>query len=150
MSAVRLLLLVFLAAPLVEIYLLIEVGSAIGAGATILLVVLTAVVGAALMRAQGIATLSRARASMAAGEVPAVELLEGAIILVAGALLLTPGFVTDAVGFACLVPAFRQRLVIRAIAARAAPGRRTRPRPAPGRNARVIEGEYRNFDDRDR
>ena len=148
MSAVRIALLLFLVVPLAEIYLLIEIGSAFGAAPTIVLVVLTAVVGAALMRAQGIATLLRARASMAAGEVPAIELIEGAVILVAGALLLTPGFVTDAVGFACLVPALRRHLIVRAILARAAPMHR--PRPGPSRNARIIEGEFRHSDDLDR
>ena len=83
MSAVRLLLVLFLVVPLAEIWVLIEVGSVVGAVATIGLVVLTAVVGAALMRAQGLATLFRARAAMAKGEVPALELLEGAVILIA-------------------------------------------------------------------
>ena len=89
MSAVRLLLVLFLVVPLGEIYLLIEVGSIVGGAATIGLVVLTAVVGAALMRAQGLATVFRARSAMARGEVPALELMEGAVILVAGVLLLT-------------------------------------------------------------
>ena len=148
MSAVRIALLLFLVVPLVEIYVLIEIGSALGAAPTILLVVLTAVIGAALMRAQGIATLLRARASMAAGEVPAIELLEGAIILVAGALLLTPGFVTDAAGFVCLVPALRRQLIVRAVAACTAPMHRSGA--DPGRNARIIDGEFRRSEDLDR
>ena len=144
----RLLLILLLVVPLAEIYVLIEVGSEIGAVATVSLVVLTAVVGAALMRAQGLAILLRARATMARGEAPALELLEGAAILIAGALLLTPGFITDAVGFACLVPSVRQRLIL-AVAARPAGPRRNRaPRPEHGR--RTLEGEYRHEeDDRD-
>lgn len=141
----RLLLIALLVVPLAEIYVLIEVGSEVGAVAAVALVVLTAVVGAALMRAQGLATLLRARAAMARGETPALEMLEGAVILVAGALLLTPGFLTDAVGFACLIPSVRQRLLLAAVRLRpAGPGRdRVRGR-------RVIEGEYRRREeDRD-
>ncbi len=147
MSAVRPLLILFLVVPLAEIYLLIEVGSEIGAIATVALVVLTAVVGAALMRAQSLATLLRARAAMAKGEVPALELLEGAVILIAGALLLTPGFLTDAAGFACLVPSIRQHLVLTAVKLRPAG---PRPDPTrPGRGPRTLEGEYRRTEDRD-
>ncbi len=102
------LFLVFLLVPILEIYLLIQVGSVIGALWTVALVVLTAFVGAYLLRLQGFATLQRARESLARGELPAGSLLEGAILLVSGALLLTPGFFTDAVGFICLVPAARQ------------------------------------------
>lgn len=147
MSAVRLLLILFLVVPLAEIWVLIEVGSEVGAVATVGLVVLTAIVGAALMRSQGLAILFRARGAMAKGEVPALELLEGAVILIAGALLLTPGFITDAAGFACLVPSLRQRLILAGVRLR--PGGPPRPRghPEPGR--RTLEGEYWRPDDRD-
>ena len=148
MSAVRALVLLFLLVPLAEIYLLIEVGSIVGAWATVGLVVLTAVVGAALMRAQGLATVFRARTSMAKGEVPALELLEGAVILVAGALLLTPGFLTDAAGFVCLIPSVRQRLILAAVDLRRVgprPGR-----PGPGHARRTLEGEFWDPDDPDR
>ena len=148
MSAVRLLLLLFLVVPLAEIYLLIEVGSVVGAVVTVGLVVLTAVVGAALMRAQGLATLLRARASMAKGELPALELLEGAVILVAGALLLTPGFITDAAGFVCLIPSVRQRLILTAPALRPS-GSRREDRAHPGHGRRTLEGEFRRGDDRE-
>ena len=149
MPAVRLLLVLFLVVPLAEIYVLVEVGSEVGAIATIGLVVLTAVVGAALMRAQGLATLRRARAAMAKGEAPALELLEGAVILIAGALLLTPGFITDAAGFACLVPSVRRRLLLAAVDLRPAGPARRHGHPAPGRH--TLEGEYwRPEDDRDR
>ena len=148
MPAVRLLLIAFLVVPLAEIYLLIEVGSIVGAVATIGLVVLTAVVGAALMRAQGLATLFRARSAMAKGEVPALELMEGAVILFAGALLLTPGFITDTAGFLCLVPSLRQRLILGIAALRPAGPPRSRSGP-PGHDRRPLEGEYRRLDDRD-
>ena len=148
MSAVRLLLVLFLVVPLGEIYLLIEVGSIVGAAATIGLVVLTAVVGAALMRAQGLATVFRARSAMARGEVPALELMEGAVILVAGALLLTPGFITDTAGFLCLIPALRQRLILAAATLRPAGPPAGHPRRA-GHGRRTIEGEYSRRDDFD-
>ena len=148
MSAVRLLLVLFLVVPLAEIWVLIEVGSVVGAVATIGLVVLTAVVGAALMRAQGLATLFRARAAMAKGEVPALELLEGAVILIAGALLLTPGFITDATGFACLIPSVRRRLILATV--RLQPAGAPRPRGHPRDDGRTLEGEYWRPEDRDR
>ena len=149
MSAVRLLLVLFLVVPIAEIWVLIEVGSVVGAVATIGLVVLTAVVGAALMRVQGLATLFRARAAMAKGEVPALELLEGAVILIAGALLLTPGFITDATGFACLVPSVRRRLILATVSLR--PAGTPRPRGHPRHDGRTLEGEYwRRPEDGDR
>ena len=147
MSAVRLLLVLFLLVPIAEIYVLIEVGSVVGPVATVGLVVLTAVVGAVLMRAQGLATVFRARSAMAQGEVPALQLLEGAVILIAGALLLTPGFLTDATGFALLVPPLRQRLILSALSLR--PGG---PHPgghAPGRDRRTLEGDFWRPEDRD-
>jgi len=106
----RLLFLIFLIVPIVEIYVLIVVGSHVGALATVALVVFTVVMGAALMRAQGFATIARVQSELGAGEIPALTLVEGAFILVAGALLLTPGFVTDAIGFTFLVPPWRRAL----------------------------------------
>ena len=89
---------------------MVQVGSVIGALWTIFLVVFTAVVGAFLLRVQGFATVQRLRDSTARGEVPALPLIEGALLLFAGALLLTPGFFTDAVGFVILTPPLRHRL----------------------------------------
>jgi UPF0716 protein FxsA len=100
----------FLIVPVVEIYLLIEIGSRIGAPSTIILIVLTAVLGAFLLRIQGIATLARVHQSLEQGKLPATELLEGLMLLLAGALLLTPGFFTDSVGFICLIPDIRTRI----------------------------------------
>ena len=147
MSAVRLLLVLFLIVPLAEVWVIIEVGSMVGAVATIGLIVLTAIVGAALMRSQGLTILFRARATMAKGEVPALELLEGAVILIAGALLLTPGFITDAAGFACLVPSVRRRLILAGVNLR--PVGPPRPRGDPEAGRRTLEGEYWRPDDRD-
>ena len=109
------LLALFLIVPIIEIYLLIKVGGLIGAIPTVFLVVFTAVLGALLLRQQGFSTLGRVQATMARGEVPALELLEGAMLLFGGALLLTPGFFTDAIGFACLIPQLRQRIILWAL-----------------------------------
>lgn len=109
MSLFRLLFLIFLTVPIIEIYLLIQVGEQIGAGWTIFLVVGTAVLGAGLLRQQGMATLFEAQNRMAQGELPATALVEGVMLLLAGALLLTPGFFTDALGFLILVPMLRKR-----------------------------------------
>ena len=108
-----LLILLFLAVPFIEIWLLIKVGVVIGAGWTIFLVVATAVIGAALVRAQGLSTFGRIQQEMAAGRLPAEEVLQGLFLLVSGALLVTPGFFTDAVGFALLIPPVRRFLAAR-------------------------------------
>ena len=86
-------------------------GNLIGAPWTIALVVLTALVGAWLVRLQGLSALNRVRQSAARGELPALELLEGLFLLAAVALLLTRGFFTDIVGFACLTPPLRRSLI---------------------------------------
>lgn len=100
--------LLFVLIPIAEMWLLIEVGSQIGALATIGLVMLTAVIGLALLRQQGFSTLMRAQQRMESGQIPAKEMGEGIFLAVGGALLLTPGFMTDAIGFACLIPGVRQ------------------------------------------
>ncbi|MDH5361069.1 MAG: FxsA family protein [Gammaproteobacteria bacterium] len=105
------LFLLIILVPLVEIYLLIQVGGLIGALPTVIAVVLTAVIGSVLIRQQGLSTLQRARQGMSAGQLPAMEMLEGIALLVSGAFLLTPGFFTDAVGFLLLVPLIRRGLI---------------------------------------
>lgn len=95
---------VFLLIPLLEIWLLIRVGGLIGAWPTVFLVLLTGIVGIYLLRREGISTYMRATQKMDAGELPAQEMLEGLVLAVSGALLLTPGFATDLVGFAGLLP----------------------------------------------
>ena len=109
----KILFLLFLTVPLIEIYFLIQVGQHIGALSTILLCILTAALGAILLRIQGLLTLLRAREKLQRGEIPADNLLEGLILLVAGVLLLTPGFVTDVIGFLCLVPSLRSLLALK-------------------------------------
>jgi len=108
----RILLLLFLVIPVIEIYLLIQIGGYLGAGTTIFLVVFTAVLGAWLLRLQGFSTLRRVQKSMARGEIPAIEMLGGILLLLSGALLLTPGFFTDTIGFLMLLPTIRRGLVI--------------------------------------
>ncbi len=104
------LLAAFIGVPLVEIAVFIQIGGWIGLGWTLTLVVLTAVLGTWQLRAQGLATLVRARNQIDRGALPARELFDGACLLVAGALLLTPGFVTDATGFLLFLPPVRDRL----------------------------------------
>ena len=145
MSAIHWLFLLFLTVPLAEIYVLLEVGSVIGALPTVGAVVLTAVIGAALVRAQGLSTLMRIRASLDAGEIPAMALLEGAFLLVAGALLLTPGFLTDAVGFACLCPPLRRALIEHYLIEKLAEAQRRGGQPG---GPTVIEGEYRREEEK--
>ena len=107
---------IFLIVPVVEIYLLIEVGQVIGALWTAFLVVLTAVIGVRLLKIQGISTLMRAQNKMQTGQAPAQEMLEGVGLVLAGAFLLTPGFFTDAVGFFLLIPPARIWLVSKVVA----------------------------------
>ncbi len=101
------LFLLFIALPAVELALLIEIGRRIGTLETIGLIVVTGVVGAAMARSQGLRVLSRVREEMSAGQMPADSLLDGVMILVASALLVTPGVLTDGFGFLCLIPRFR-------------------------------------------
>ncbi|PWW00543.1 UPF0716 protein FxsA [Hoeflea marina] len=99
--------LLLLAVPLAEIAVFVFVGGLIGVFATLALVLVTAVIGTALLRWQGFGIMARISAETKAGRVPGRDLAHGAMILVAGVLLLTPGFVTDSLGFLLFVPAIR-------------------------------------------
>ena len=139
-----LLLILFITVPIVEMYLLIKIGSVIGALPTIGLVVLTAMVGVALLRQQGLATLGRVQTALDRGELPANEMLEGIALLVGGALLLTPGFVTDGLGLICLIPTTRRTLV-RAASSRVVTtteSGNTTAKTQSTKQGRVIEGEF--------
>ena len=133
----KILLLLFILVPLVELFVLLEVGGTLGALPTVGLCVLTAILGAALVRAQGLSTLAQMQASVQRGELPALALLEGAVLLLVGVLLLTPGLVTDALGFLCLIPPFRRAMILN--------GLRNRLRAAAERAGAgvTIEGEFR-------
>lgn len=104
------LMLLFVLVPALELVLLIEIGSRIGTLSTLALIVVTGVVGAQLAGRQGLDVLGRIQRETSEGRLPAVSLIDGAFILVAGALLVTPGILTDVVGLLLLVPAFRRRL----------------------------------------
>ena len=101
------LFIIFIVIPIVEITLLINVGQLIGAWYTVGLVLLSAFVGVNMLRHQGLATLGRAQQKMQRGEMPQQEMIEGLVLAVGGALLITPGFVTDFIGFCCLIPLTR-------------------------------------------
>lgn len=153
MNPFAILLALFFLIPLLEIYLLIEIGSVIGSFATIFMVVFTAVLGVWLLRIQGFSTLRRVQQTAAQGGIPAIEMLEGAMLLVAGALLLTPGFFTDTLGFLCLVPPLRRSMAlwffqrIFRFPNPGAPGRGAGEQSAQQRHRPdVIEGDYRRDD----
>ena len=147
MNPTLIFLLLFVGAPLVELYFLIQIGSVIGALPTILVSIFTAVLGGTLVRMQGMSVLLRVQENLAQEQVPALELMEGAVLMVSGLLLLLPGFITDAFGFLMLVPPVRKALILAVL-------KRTgtlRP-AAPGDvektvHFRIIEGEYRRDDD---
>ncbi len=111
MSIFQILFIFFLSVPILEIYLLLKIGGVIGIFPTVILVVGTAALGAAMLRKQGFSTMQRLQNALSKGEIPAMEMIEGPILLVGGALLLTPGFVTDALGFFCLIPQTRKWFV---------------------------------------
>lgn len=121
-----LLFLAFLVVPFLELFVILKVGGAIGALNTIGLLVLVSAVGAWLVKREGLGVLRRAQARIRAGGVPGTEVIDGVLILFAGALLLTPGFLTDAVGVLLLVPPARAGI-------RATATNRLRRRIAPGR-----------------
>ena len=105
------LLLLFTVVPLLELYLLIEVGSRLGAGFTVVLIALTGGVGALLARMQGFRVLGQIRERLAQDRLPADELLSGGLVLAGGLLLVTPGILTDVVGLTLLLPFVRVRVV---------------------------------------
>lgn len=123
---------IFLIVPILEVYLLIQVGAVIGAPWTVLLVVLTAVIGIRLLKFQGLSTLMRAQRKMQAGQTPAVEMLEGVGLILAGAFLLTPGFFTDALGFLLLFPPARIWIVAKVVSKMMISGRIFGPEGSPG------------------
>lgn len=145
MKLSKLLLLLFIIVPLVEIYLFITIGQMIGVLPTVLLVILTAIVGTYLLRVQGLATLQKIQSTLEKGLMPTEALIEGILLILGGALLLTPGFFTDVVGFFCIVPILRTHLIswlkryILLINQSASPKRPKQPS--------TIEGEYRREDD---
>ena len=104
----HLLFLGFLIIPIVELLLLIKVGQFIGVVPTVMLVLMTAILGVSVLKKQGLSTFNRANLKMRSGQMPVAEVGEGLMLAFAGALLLTPGFVTDTCGFLLLVPGIRR------------------------------------------
>jgi UPF0716 protein FxsA len=153
-----LLLAAFIAVPLIEIALFIEIGGWIGLWPTLGIVVVTAILGSWALRLQGLSTLARARQQVDRGVLPARELFDGACLLFAGALLLTPGFFTDTVGALLFFQPVRDLLrktVGRYVAERAevhvhAGGMGQGPGPGPGRGpgggGPTIDGDYVDLD----
>ena len=105
------LILAFTIIPIVEIYLLIEIGSIFGALTAIILVILTGFLGAFMARMQGLQTLFRIQESLREGRMPSGELLDGLLIVIAGVVLLTPGFLSDSAGFLLLIPKTRNSII---------------------------------------
>jgi UPF0716 protein FxsA len=140
--------LLFLGLPIAEIAVFIVVGGAIGVLATIALVVLAAVAGVAVVRRQGLRTLGRLRESVEAGDDPSGPLAHGALIAIAGMLLVIPGFITDALGLLLLVPAVRAALIRRGAARTTVhvSGFARRGRPAASRPD-TIEADYEVVED---
>jgi UPF0716 protein FxsA len=136
-------LLLFVGAPLIELYVLIQVGSVIGALPTIALSVLTAVIGGALVRHQGLNVVMRVRDNLNRGETPALDLIDGAVLLLCGFALLLPGFVTDIVGFALLIPPVRHALIRRYIQLVPVV---TEGEGRPSQRHQIIDGDYRRED----
>ena len=148
-----------LAVPIVEIGVFIEVGGLIGLWPTITVIFVTAAIGAALLRAQGLAVMYRAQEAMARGEMPLTQVFDGLCLLFAGAMLLTPGFVTDGVGFLLFIPPLRI-LLRRGIAAllvrrgslhvwsRRGPGAGSGTKAGPeAGNVSVIDGDFEDVTD---
>ncbi len=141
--------------PVAEISLLIKVGGSIGVFNTIFFVILTAVLGAYLVRQQGFATISKLQEETKAGRVPALQIAEGVAILFAGATLLTPGFITDAIGFVLLIP-FTRQAIIALIVSKYSSGNASftyspynqGPKQAQSDSPNVIEGEYTDSNDK--
>ena len=141
------LFLLFLLVPLIEIALFIQVGGWIGLWPTLGIVILTAVLGTLLVRSQGLQAMNNLRGSFEELQDPTEPLAHGAMILFSGALLLTPGFFTDAVGFALLIPGVRQAF-FRAVKARIniqTVQYGSRP-SASRRDETIIEGEFEDLD----
>jgi len=140
-------MILFLLVPVAEIAVFIQVGSRIGAGMTVLLVVVSAVAGVWLVRRQGLATATRVQAMVARGESPALGMLEGLALLAAGVLLVIPGFLTDIAAFVLLIPPLRRgiiRLYLRHMGLEGGGVRQPPGTDKPGRSP--LEGKSRRVD----
>lgn len=150
-------LLIFIIVPFAEIMLLLKVSQYIGAMTTVGLVLLTAFLGVNLLKRQGLSTLSKFQQRLQSGQIPAQEMVEGMLIAFSGALLLTPGFITDTIGLAGLLPPVRALIAKRILKSgkgfigmstfSAQTGFRQPGSPFESGNTvdgEIIDGEYRN------
>jgi UPF0716 protein FxsA len=140
----------FIFIPLAEIAVFIKVGGWLGLGPTLALIILTAVAGAWMLRHQGLAVLTRAQRQMQQGALPVAEVFEGCCLLIAGALLLTPGFLTDAVGALLLLPAVRAALyrrLRRHVELRGMPGMPRADQGGQQPRAPIIDAEFEEVDE---
>jgi UPF0716 protein FxsA len=140
------LLVAFVVVPLVEIYVLIQVGQVIGAWWTIGLLIADSVFGSWLIRREGRRAWQALNTALRSGQMPAKELADGALILVGGTLMLTPGFVSDALGLLMILPFTRPlaRRLLTGVVTRHLVAAQTRPttrRPGPGSDGSVVQGE---------
>lgn len=145
MRALQIILLILLLIPFIELYLLLEVGSFLGIFPTIIVIIGTGVLGVWFFRQQGFTTLKRFQDSLARGEVPAYEMIEGPILLIGGALLIAPGFFTDILGLACLIPPMRKAIAKYVIEHYLVTAQNSPFSQAPQEKA-AIEGEFRKED----
>jgi UPF0716 protein FxsA len=140
MNIFRLFFIAIVVISFLELYVLIVVGSVLGAFPTILVIIASAILGSFLLKQQGLATWQRFQSAITRHEVPAQELMEGFLILLGGALLLTPGFITDAFGLACLLPSLRQKIISYTL-------QHFFVATPSAQNANVLEGEFQQWRD---
>ena len=141
---------IFILIPVIEITVLIEVGDQLGAFPTVALVILTAAIGASLVRSQGLQTLMSAQKKIQQGQQPGQEVIEGVMLALAGIMLVTPGFVTDFLGLVLLLPFSRQffarklleRIIIKNMANQGQPFGQGFPQQPPEQGADIIDGEF--------
>jgi UPF0716 protein FxsA len=149
---VLLLVALFIAIPIAELYVIIQVGQAIGALPTIAILLADSIIGSLLLRSQGRTAWRRFNAALAAGRVPAREVLDGALVIFGGAFLITPGFLTDIVGIILLLPptravvrrltvrVFARRFVVSAVGTAGTGARAARRRPNRANGTHDVEG----------
>lgn len=141
---------IFVLVPIIEIYLFVKVGSEIGALNTVLLVLITAAIGAALLRKQGLSTMQKVQRELQRGELPAASMLDAMLLFVAGVLLLTPGFFTDTIGLLLMIPPLRKVIALWLLE-RSGWIVQLHTHPTHPRSqhdaSHTLEGEYRRRDD---
>ena len=148
------LFIIFIVVPIIEIAIFIQAGDWFGLGPTLIMIVVTAVIGVSLLRQQGLSTLYKAQLKMNQGEIPAIEMIEGIMLAVAGALLITPGFFTDTIGFLLLIPALRRYLFTTALEKKIKMHMQSQQTQfsdsqfdTSNDEHRTIDGQYKNIDD---